>query len=483
MNMRKLLSIVFLLLAFSGCREDEVIVSEDSFNVILVQGINEVSLVWTSAKGYPSGNVTYSIFLGDSVVADSLTTRSFKINNLCEKTNYEGRIEAICDNQIIGYKSFSFITLEDQAPSQFSVREIAVSNTTAEFRWEEASDPENKTIVYDIYINNNLKFCGLNGLSFSLSGLAPSINYKVAIVAKDSIGNTTKLDFEFRTIQSANSLLVHRFFKYQGYNREMAWYMPVTTDTSDKLPLVFYLHGANGNAWNEIRSSGLRAIADREKFILLIPQALLGAYNGETLFQWNAHYIFPWDDVSLMNYIIDYIFSRYNADLSKVYVCGMSNGGFMTFFAARGIQERIAAIAPISGLISTNVFNGFNLNRPIPLCYMHGTADEIVRIDGSPSATDVIDYWKENNNCSSTPLITQLPDIEPGDSSTVTLFQYNGYFTSSEIQFYRINGGKHSVPGNEPGANMDIDAYEVIWSFFKRHSYSDHQTGTVVDTE
>jgi len=481
--MRKLSFFVILLLAFAGCTKDEGVVTKDNFTVILVQGIYDVSLIWTSVKGYPSEKVTFSIFLGDSLIADSLPSRSFVISNLREKTSYDGRIEAFYNNRLIGTHLFSFITLEDQPPSQFNIREIAVSRTTVDFKWEESLDPENKAVVYDIYIDEKLKFSGLNGLSFSLSGLMPSVNYKVGIAARDSTGNTAKLNFEFRTIQSANSLLVHRFFKYQGYNREMAWYMPVSADTSDKMPLVFYLHGANGNAWHEIRSTGLRAIADREKFILLMPQALLGAYNGESLFQWNAHYIFPWDDVSLMNYIIDYMYSRYRVDLSKVFVCGMSNGGFMTFFASRGLQERIAAIAPISGLISTNVFNSFSLNRSMPLCYMHGTADEIVPIDGSPSATDVIDFWKENNNCTTNPQITQLPDLVPGDNSTVTLFQYNGYFPSSEIQFYRINGGNHSVPGNEPGANMDIDAYEVIWSFFKRHSYPDHQTGTIVDTK
>ena len=121
-----------------------------------------------------------------------------------------------------------------------------------------------------------------------------------------------------------------------------------------------------------------------------MPQALLGTFNRETIYQWNAHYIFPWNDVALLSYLIDYMYTKYNIDLSKVYMSGMSNGGFMTFFAARDLQYRIAAIAPISGLISANVFANYSLNRPIPLCYMHGTADNIVKIDGFPSAEVIL---------------------------------------------------------------------------------------------
>jgi hypothetical protein len=33
-----------------------------------------------------------------------------------------------------------------------------------------------------------------------------------------------------------------------------------------------------------------------------------------------------------------------------------------------------------------------------------------------------------------------------------------------------VNGGGHSIPGIEAGANMDINAYEEIWSFFKQFS-------------
>ena len=40
--------------------------------------------------------------------------------------------------------------------------------------------------------------------------------------------------------------------QYQGYKRDFAIILPSLFDTATSMPLVFALHGANGNAWNEI---------------------------------------------------------------------------------------------------------------------------------------------------------------------------------------------------------------------------------------
>ncbi|MBK7030633.1 MAG: hypothetical protein IPH45_16135 [Bacteroidales bacterium] len=97
---------------------------------------------------------------------------------------------------------------------------------------------------------------------------------------------------------------------------------------------------------------------------------------------------------------------------------------------------------------------------------MHGTADPIVLINGIPSANDIINFWVGNNECSPIPEVTKLPDLNTSDNSTVTVFHYPGFTSRSEVIYYMIEGGGHSVPGVEPGANMDINAYEEIWSFF-----------------
>jgi polyhydroxybutyrate depolymerase len=482
--MDKKYSFVFLLIIIlSACKKEDQPGELKSFQIFVFQEVNDATIIWEPVKDFQDSVVEFELYINDSLIADHLKTRDYKITNLTENSEYTGKILAFSENRKIGAQTFKFTTLQDQPPGEFNIYEIAIRNNSVNLKWTKSDDPENGKIVYAVNLNNQLKVSNITGLSCELKDLNPSTYYWGEIVATDPAGNAQKTTFIFTTIQTNKSTLIHRYFKYQGYKRDFAYYLPAMFDSAKSIPLVINLHGANGNAWNEIKKSYFNTIADRENFIFLMPQALLGSFNGETIYQWNAHYIFPWDDVSLVNFLIDYMYTNYNVDLSRVYICGMSNGGFMTFFAARGLQNRLAAIAPISGLISSNVFINYKLNRHIPLCYMHGTADNIVRIDGNPSADDIISFWIANNNCSPQAEITELPDLVQTDNSTVTLDQYHGYSSDSEIQFYKIIGGGHSIPGIEPGSNMDINAYEVIWTFFNRHSYPEHAVGSIVEME
>ncbi|MEI6060361.1 MAG: PHB depolymerase family esterase [Bacteroidota bacterium] len=472
--------IIALLLVFSACRKEKGIENVLPMQVFVIQGVNYLTLVWDPVSGIPDSSLEFSVFLNDSLVVSHLKARAFTFAKLKENSLYHCLIETYEGNAKVAEQIVLATTLKNKPPGDFSVYEMAIRNNSVELKWNKSNDPENEAVVYDILLNGQVKASGISNPAAQLTGLLAGAYYSGEIIARDTAGNSTKSAFIFRTITVANSILINRTANYQGYKRNFSWYVPANYDTSVSVPLVFSLHGANGNAWNEIQGSYFKTVADRENFLLLMPQALLGSFNGETIFQWNAHYIFPWDDVAFLSYLIDYMFTRYHVDLSKVYISGMSNGGFMTFFAARGLQYRLAAVAPISGLISSNVYENYTLSRPVPLCYMHGTADNIVRINSNPSADEILRFWAENNHCIGPPVVSQLPDISTYDNSTVTLYQYNGYLPDSEIQFYKINGGGHSVPGVEPGANMDINAYEVIWSFFRRHSYPGHSPGTTV---
>ena len=96
---------------------------------------------------------------------------------------------------------------------------------------------------------------------------------------------------------------------------------------------------------------------------------------------------------------------------------------------------------------------------------------------------DVIDDWRESNGCVGEPVITQLPDLNTQDSSTVKLIHYEDcecYLTaagdehSAEVLYYMIEGGGHTWPGGTLPAlfgptNRDINASAEIWNFFSRH--------------
>lgn len=470
----KIILFIFFTMPLWFCSRHEEQPQLKPVEIMVFENVYSASILWKSPVSSSDTSTTYTLYVNNNEILKQYKSLSYSLNGLTETTAYRLRIEAYSGEKLTAQSEISFTTLENRPPQNFDIEELALAPTSLKLRWTAAADPANEPVVYDIYLNKNLLAEGLTTNSCILESLIPTSSYSGEIVARDTAGNTSKTTFSARTLSIGEGMFVHRFVKFQNYSRDYAFYLPSGINAQQAYPLLISLHGANGNAWTEIQRRHFSSVAERENFILLQPQALLGTFNGETIFQWNAHYIFPWDDVAYLNYLIDVFDTEYNVDLSRVYISGMSNGGFMTFFAIRPLQNRIAAIAPMAGIMSSNIYTGYTLNRPIPLCYIHGTADSIVRMNGNPSLEMILGLWIANNKCNAQATVTQLPDLVTTDNSTVTLYEYKGYGPDSEIQFYQINGGGHSVPGTETGANMDINACEVIWSFFSRHSYPGH---------
>jgi polyhydroxybutyrate depolymerase len=100
----------------------------------------------------------------------------------------------------------------------------------------------------------------------------------------------------------------------------------------------------------------------------------------------------------------------------------------------------------------------------------HGTADPVVPYAGVPST---IANWVNYNGCPTTPEITELPDIDTTDNSTVTKSYYGPCDELSEVILYTINGGEHTWPGASfiiGVTSQDIEASFEIWDFFKRYT-------------
>jgi len=462
--------LIFMALIAVSCSREEKETPLLTIQVTIIQHAYDANITWQAVTGYNDSSLLFSVYLGDSLVAENILRRNYNIRGLEPSAVYKGRIEASSDGRTVAAGPFEFTTAKDLPPGDFEITTSIIRNHSVTLEWSAADDPEKGPVTYNVYLGNTLKASGLTSTTLDFDSLNVLTYYSGRIIASDTAGNTHELSFSFRTIHPDNSMMAHTYEEFENRRREYAWYLPTSYPAVQNMPLVIFLHGANGNAWNQMQSSYFRTIADRENFVFLMPQALLGTYNGESIFQWNAHFIFPWDDAAFISQLIDTMHAAYNIDLNRVYLAGMSNGGFMTFFAARPLQDRLAAIAPVSGLMSSNIYTGYTLSHPMPLCYMHGTADNIVVMNGNPSLNQVLNLWTGINGCGSVPQITELPDLVQDDNSTVTLFRYSGASEDSEILYYRINGGGHSIPGVEYGANMDINAFEEMWKFFSRHA-------------
>ena len=177
------------------------------------------------------------------------------------------------------------------------------------------------------------------------------------------------------------------------------------------------------------------------------------------------------DDVGFVSNMLDTISNAYNIDQDRIYSTGMSNGGYMSFLLSCQLSNRIAAIASVTGSMTPQTYDNCDPKHPTPILQIHGTSDGTVPYNGDPSWTesidDVMEYWVNFNNCSSSPYVIDIPDINTSDGSTVEYIVYGEGDHCVTTEHFKVYGGDHDWPG--VWGNMDIDASAEIWKFFAQY--------------
>lgn len=176
-------------------------------------------------------------------------------------------------------------------------------------------------------------------------------------------------------------------------------YLPPDYDKQEKLPLMLFLHGAGerGHDLEKVKIHGppkLIAAGKTFPFIVVSPQCPEGKW-------WE-----PYELVALL----DEIESKYKVDPDRIYVTGLSMGGFGSWALAARIPNRLAAIAPICG--GGEIFSARRIAK-LPVWAFHGGKDAAVPVELSQAMVDAIK--KQGGN----PKLTIYPDAGH-DSWTAT---------------------------------------------------------------
>ena len=270
-----------------------------------------------------------------------------------------------------------------------------------------------------------------------------------------------------------------------GVYRSYRIYIPAIYTASSQVPLVFNFHGLNTMNFEQEVYGDFRPIADTANFIIVHPQGI----ESDGYIGWNnfGSIALASDDINFISNLIDTLSTQYAVNPNKIYSTGFSNGGFMSYDLACLLNTRFAAIASVSGSMVLAHKNACNPQHPTPVMQIHGTSDYVVSYSGSGGIVSsvnidsLVKYWVNYNNCNAVPVITNLPDVDASDLSTVIHKVYNGGTLGSTVEFYKITGGDHSWPGTlDPGGwsnvNMDFNASKEIWRFFSRYSLNSLST-------
>jgi polyhydroxybutyrate depolymerase len=246
--------------------------------------------------------------------------------------------------------------------------------------------------------------------------------------------------------------------------------VPESYSPDEPLPLLLVFHGYTSSARYIRRYSGFDALAEQEGFIAVYPQGTL--LDDKT--HWNVG---GWtlqsttDDVDFVETLIDHLTGEYAIDAERIYATGMSNGGYMSFLLGCQVSDRIAAIASVTGSMTTQTYNKCDPERPVPVLQFHGTTDPTVPYEGDERWTmpidDVLMFWKSFNHTKVLPDPQPIPDIDPEDGSTVEHYVYDNANTGIAVEHYKVIGGEHDWFGVR--GNKDIQATQIIWEFLSKY--------------
>jgi polyhydroxybutyrate depolymerase len=247
---------------------------------------------------------------------------------------------------------------------------------------------------------------------------------------------------------------------------EQRWYLrrvPPAHDGATPVPVVFDYHGLAEGAQIHTGHSQFGPYGDERGFVTIFPQ---GRGTGLNV---------SWDtslggvDVAMFGDVLDQVEADLCIDTNRVFVTGLSLGGFMTSSIACVYADRVAAVAPVAGLRNPT---GCNPSRPIPIRTFHGTEDTWVSYPPIPGNAAA---WAARNGCAATP--PSEVHVGSDDVAQVDLLSHECP-VDAPVELYRITGGGHSWPGSEFSRSIAsavgyttfvISATERAWDFFESH--------------
>ncbi len=284
---------------------------------------------------------------------------------------------------------------------------------------------------------------------------------------------------------SARAQYLADSFSFGGVMRQYLLYVPPSYDGSQAVPFVLALHGL-GDDMNNFAGVRFDQVADTANFIFAIPQALVdNQLTGATA--WNSGAgafgitLNPGvDDVGFLNALMDTVSAYYNIDQTRLYSTGFSMGGFMTNRLGCELNNRIAAIASVSGTIGNGI--SCHPSRVVPACHFHGTADQTVAYTGNTYGNDaeaLVAYWRAHDQCDTAAIIDSIAHTTNNALRIIHYTYPNGAY-ASDVEFYKVIGGQHQWLGP---LGYDINYAVEIWNFFRRYKWEPQAPNAVADVE
>ena len=267
---------------------------------------------------------------------------------------------------------------------------------------------------------------------------------------------------------------------YDNIVREYYVSYPENNDSS--VPLIINMHGFGSYAIQQKNYSQMDSYAHSKGVAVVYPEAINNSWNVGTGRGLNRQ-----DDVGFINVLIDSIATDYNIDLDRIYACGMSNGGYMSYELICSLSDKITAFGSVTGNFMLNDDQSCSVSREIPLIHIHGTDDRLVDYtdsrDYAMNTMDSVNYWAKHNQLSELE-IQAIDDVVPSDKTYVEKFTFYRNNSDTKVVHFKVYNGGHQWFGSPVGDwfwiklglgnnNHEINASKELVYFFLQYKLSD----------
>ena len=263
---------------------------------------------------------------------------------------------------------------------------------------------------------------------------------------------------------AASALVAARPYRLQA---------PASTDPQKSYPLLVVLHGLGGTSERIERYYGFDDLVDTRGFLAAYPE---GTEEVRRRHLWGGHRRF-WnatnvccdffstgvDDVAYIDAVIDDVSARHRVDRKRIFVLGLSNGGYMAYRYACDRAGRVAAIVSQAGAMWQDTTR-CQPSEPVAVLHIHGTDDQTVSYQGLgigfpvrdrfPSAPQSVADWVAFDKCSPSAdvtapaldLVQTWGNVDSPDAET-TVERWVG---CRGVELWTMRGAGHVPTPNQP---------------------------------
>lgn len=245
-------------------------------------------------------------------------------------------------------------------------------------------------------------------------------------------------------------------FEHEGLVRSYELRIPASYTGATPVPLHFDIHPWYTNAWIMDQMTDFRSDAERDGFILAQPNGIERSWNSgpKCCAPANEDGL---DDVGVIRAIRDELVAKgLNIDPARVFLDGMSNGGYLSNRIACEHPDFAAGIAVVVGSIGYASVEECQPSEPVAVLMISGGDDNV------ESRNETFGRWLELNQCSTS---------TKESFGVFTCETYNDCAGGVETTHCIGEGVGHCWPGTDflfRGCDPDLDASQYILDFFAR---------------